>query len=95
MIQEKPFISETSPLGKSISRIDALDKVLGRAKFTADLCSQFPGLLHARVLRSPHAHARILTLDVSRAEKFPGVKGVVTDYGSNCRAMHCLVHGTG
>ena len=82
MIQEKPSLSDTSPLGKSISRIDALDKVLGRAKFTADLCSQFPGLLHAKVLRSPHAHARILNLDVSRAEKFPGVKGVVT--GKDC-----------
>ena len=82
MIQGKPSISDTSPLGKSISRIDALDKVLGRAKFTADLCPQFPGLLHAKVLRSPYAHARIVSLDISRAERLPGVKGVVT--GKDC-----------
>ena len=82
MIQANPSIPETSPLGKSILRIDALDKVLGRAKFTADLCSQFPGLLHVKVLRSPYAHARIVSLDISQAEKFPGVKGVVT--GKDC-----------
>ena len=58
-----------SVIGKSIPRVDALDKVLGRAQFTADLQRNFPGLLHTKVLRSPHAHARIAKLDT-----FPGGK---------------------
>ena len=73
-----------SVVGKSIPRVDALDKVLGRARFTADLRSIFPGLLHTKVLRSPHAHARIVKVDTSRAETLPGVLTVVT--GKDCPA---------
>ncbi|MFC2001490.1 xanthine dehydrogenase family protein molybdopterin-binding subunit [Chloroflexota bacterium] len=68
-------MTELSVVGKNIPRVDALDKVTGRTKYTAD----FEGpLLHAKILRSPHAHARIISIDTSRAEKFPGVRGVVT-----------------
>ena len=83
-----------SVVGKSIPRVDALDKVLGRAQFTADLHRNFPGLLCAKVLRSPYAHARIVNLDTSRAEKLPGVRAAVT--GKDCpekisaRAPHIL-----
>jgi CO/xanthine dehydrogenase Mo-binding subunit len=82
MSDEKVRISWPSVVGKSVPRLDALDKVLGKTEFMADLQKQFPDLLHAKVLRSPHAHARIVTLDVSRAEKLPGVKAVVT--GKDC-----------
>jgi xanthine dehydrogenase molybdenum-binding subunit len=57
-------------------RHDGVDKVTGRAQYGADL--QMAGLLYGHVLRSPHAHARIKRIDTSKAEKFPGVKAVVT-----------------
>jgi CO/xanthine dehydrogenase Mo-binding subunit len=69
-------------IGLSIPRVDALDKVLGRAQFTADLHRNFPGLFHVKVLRSPHAHARIANLDTSSAVELPGVRAVVT--GKDC-----------
>ena len=57
-------------------RHDGTDKVTGRAQYGADI--QLPGLLHGKILRSPHAHARIKSIDTSRAEALPGVKAVVT-----------------
>ncbi len=65
------------PVGKSVPRVDAYEKVTGAAIFTDDL--QFgPGLLHCRVVRSPHPHALIRSLDVNRALEVDGVKAVVT-----------------
>jgi carbon-monoxide dehydrogenase large subunit len=64
-----------------VPRIDALEKVTGEAVFTDDL--QFgPGLLHGRVVRSPHPHALIKRVDVSKALALPGVRAVVT--GEDC-----------
>jgi len=57
-------------------RHDGIDKVTGRARYGADV--SLPGMLHGKVLRSPHAHARILGIDVSRAAALPGVKAIVT-----------------
>ena len=57
-------------------RHDAVDKVTGRAQYGADVTA--PGLLHGRILRSPHAHARIKSIDTSKAEAYPGVRAVVT-----------------
>ena len=57
-------------------RPDGVDKVTGRAKYGADL--HLPNMLVGKVLRSPHAHARIRSIDTARAEKLPGVKAVVT-----------------
>ncbi len=57
-------------------RHDGLDKVTGRANFGADLA--LPGMLEGAILRSPHAHARILRIDTSEASKLPGVRAVVT-----------------
>ncbi|MHA0111169.1 hypothetical protein ACXYUI_29185, partial [Klebsiella pneumoniae] len=57
-------------------RPDGVDKVTGRARFGADL--SLPGQLTGRVLRSPHPHARIRSIDMSAAEKLAGVKAVVT-----------------
>ena len=67
---------EYSVVGTRPRRHDALDKVTGHAAFGADV--QMAGLLYGRVLRSPHAHARIRSIDASRALAFPGVKAVVT-----------------
>src|SRR3712207_4116088 len=63
-------------LGTRPIRHDGLDKVTGRAKYGADIT--MPGLLHGKILRSPHAHARIKAIDTSAAEALPGVKAVVT-----------------
>ena len=57
-------------------RHDGLDKVTGRANYGADL--SLPGMLHGAILRSPHAHARIKKIDVSKALAMPGVKAIVT-----------------
>jgi xanthine dehydrogenase molybdenum-binding subunit len=65
-----------SIVGQRAPRVDALDKVTGRAKYTADL--KLPGLLHGAFLHSPHAHARILRIDLSRAAALPGVKAILT-----------------
>ncbi len=64
-------------VGKSLPHIDAKEKVTGRLKFTGDLPA-LPGMLYARVLRSPHAHARIKEIDTTKAEALPGVGAVIT-----------------
>ena len=63
-------------IGTRPIRHDGLDKVTGRAKYGADI--NLPGMLHGKILRSPHAHARIRSIDTSAAEKLPGVKAVAT-----------------
>ena len=69
-------ITEYSVIGTNPRRHDATDKVTGRAQYGADIRLQ--GMLFGVVLRSPHAHARILSIDTSKAELHPGVKAVVT-----------------
>src|SRR5213596_3474766 len=68
-------------VGTRTIRPDGHDKVTGRARFGADF--NLPGQLIGRVLRSPHPHARIVSIDTSKAETLPGVKAVVTrdDFG--------------
>ncbi len=68
--------SELKWVGTRPVRPDGVDKVTGRAKFGADL--HLPGMLTGLVLRSPHPHARIKSIDVSQAIALPGVKSVVT-----------------
>ena len=69
-----PEEGKRSHIGKRISRIDGPDKVSGRAKYTYDL--NRPGMLFAKVVRSPYAHAKVVSIDTSVAEKMPGVKAV-------------------
>ena len=63
-------------VGRSVPRTDAVDKVTGRARYVTDL--ELPGMAHARLLRSPYAHARLVRVDVSRARELPGVYAVLT-----------------
>ncbi len=63
-------------VGKNTPRPDGVDKVTGRARYGDDMI--VPGMLHAKILRSPHAHARILSIDTSKAEALKGVKAVLT-----------------
>src|SRR6476469_2847722 len=63
-------------IGQRTIRPDGMDKVTGRAQFAAD--TTMPGMIWGKVLSSPHPHARIKSIDTSKAEKLPGVKAVVT-----------------
>jgi xanthine dehydrogenase molybdenum-binding subunit len=71
---DKP--NEYKVIGTSPLRHDGVDKVTGRAAFGADI--RLPGMLYGAVLRSPHAHARIKSIDTSKAEKLSGVHAVIT-----------------
>ncbi len=62
-------------VGKNWTRLDGADKVSGRSIFADDV--RLPGMLFGKVVRSPHAHARILSIDTSAAEALPGVKAVI------------------
>ena len=70
------LINKFNYIGTRPNRPDGLDKVTGRAKYGADFNA--PNMLHAAVLRSPHAHARIVKIDTSKAEALSGVKAFVT-----------------
>ncbi len=63
-------------VGRATPRLDGVAKVTGQARYTYDIT--LPGMLYGMILRSPHPHARILSIDASRAARLPGVKAVVT-----------------
>ncbi len=69
-------MNKFSVIGQSVPRIDGWAKATGSAMYTDDL--SLPGMLIGKLLRSPHAHARILSIDVSKALALPGVKAVIT-----------------
>jgi xanthine dehydrogenase molybdenum-binding subunit len=71
---------EFSVIGRDVDRVDALEKVTGNAVYAGDMA--LPNMLYAKCLRSPHAHARIKRIDVSKAVGLPGVKGII--YKDNC-----------
>src|SRR4051812_18177395 len=73
-------ISALNVVGKFTSRIDAVERTTGKAKYSGDV--QLPGMLYARVLRSPHPHAKIRAIDVSKALALPGVRAVISH--DNC-----------
>tara|TARA_A100001037_G_scaffold52259_2_gene44303 strand:- start:162 stop:2579 length:2418 start_codon:yes stop_codon:yes gene_type:complete len=72
--------TETAPattvIGSGMRKVDGLEKSTGRAVYTDDVT--LPGMLHGKILRSPHPHARILSIDTSRAEALEGVHAVIT-----------------
>lgn len=76
MAFDAPKTTGFTAVGTTPDRPDGIDKVTGRAKFGADASA--PGMLHAAIVRSPHAHARIVRIDTSKAEALNGVKTVVT-----------------
>ena len=70
------IVTNNKWIGQRTIRPDGVDKVTGRAAFAAD--TTMPGMIWGKVLRSPHPHARIKSIDTSKAEALPGVKAVVT-----------------
>lgn len=69
-------MSDFSVIGRRVPRVDAWEKATGEARYTDDF--SLPGMLHGRLLRSPVAHARIVSIDASRAKALPGVAAVIT-----------------
>ncbi|HLW58340.1 MAG TPA: xanthine dehydrogenase family protein molybdopterin-binding subunit [bacterium] len=69
---DEPF----TVVGTPVTRVDGQERVSGAARYTVDLYP--PGMLHGAVLRSPHAHARVVRLDTAKAERFPGVRAVLS-----------------
>jgi 4-hydroxybenzoyl-CoA reductase alpha subunit len=69
-------MNEPSLIGQSVPRVDARAKVTGSAQYADDF--SLPGMLHGRLLRSPLAHARIVSIDTRRARALPGVAAVIT-----------------
>ncbi|MFA5060313.1 MAG: molybdopterin cofactor-binding domain-containing protein [Candidatus Omnitrophota bacterium] len=65
-----------NPVGKSVPKIDGKGIVTGQIKYVFDV--SFPNMLVGKMIRSPHPHARIISIDTSKAEKLPGVKAIVT-----------------
>ena len=66
-------------------RHDGVDKVTGAAKYGAD--TQLAGMLHGKILRSPHAHARIRSIDTSKAEALTGVFAVAASKDFPCSSL--------
>ena len=97
--QEAPVSDrQFAVVGTRPVRPDGIDKVTGHAKYGADLYAS--DMLVGKILRSPHPHARIRSIDVSKAQALPGVKAIVTadDFGSvkqSLRAVleNCMAQG--
>src|SRR5438552_16958380 len=69
-----PEAEKRTLIGKRVSRIDGPLKVSGRAKYSYDIKRE--GMLNGKILRCPHAHATVVSIDISAAEKMPGVEVV-------------------
>ena len=78
-----PTLASLKTVGHSTPRIDAVERVTGKATYSGDV--HLTGMLYARILRSPHAHAQIRKIDVSKAQALPGVKLVLTH--ENCTVV--------
>ncbi len=74
-----PPNEELAVIGKPALRHDGRAKVTGAVRFTADI--SLPGMLHARILRSPLPHARVRSIDISAASRHPGVRGILVIAG--------------
>jgi xanthine dehydrogenase molybdenum-binding subunit len=80
-------VEPLNTVGHDIPRVDAYERVTGRATYTRDI--KLPGMLYARLLRSDVPHAHIRSIDTSKAEALPGVRAVIT------HETHQLIYGSG
>ncbi|HET7044759.1 MAG TPA: xanthine dehydrogenase family protein molybdopterin-binding subunit [Gaiellaceae bacterium] len=78
-------------VGRPAPRVDGRDRATGKARYTADV--RLPGMLHTALLRSPHAHARVVRVDFSRALEAPGVRGVLGPGEIPQLAEEAVYHG--
>ena len=84
--EKYPWPANPTIIGKRIPRLDGPAKVTGQAKYAYDI--NRPGGLHGRILRSPHPHARIVAIDLSAAEKAPGVRAVMPVLKAGDKVMY-------
>ena len=63
-------------IGRPTARVDAVERVTGEAKYSRDI--KLPGMLYGQVLRSPHPHARVRSIDITEASRLPGVRAIIT-----------------
>ncbi|MFC1866789.1 xanthine dehydrogenase family protein molybdopterin-binding subunit [Thermodesulfobacteriota bacterium] len=71
-----------SIIGKPVSRLDAVSKVTGEGLYCDDM--RLPGMLYGKILRSPHPHAKIVSIDIDKAKKKAGVRAVITASDTPC-----------
>lgn len=69
-------VTPLQTIGHDTPRVDAVERVTGAAKYSRDI--KLPGMLYGRILRSPHPHARIVSVDTSAALALPGVRAIIT-----------------
>ncbi len=77
-----PAWKKTAVIGKRLPRVDAYERVSGSAAYPSD--TLLPDMLYGVILRSPHAHARVVSVDTREAEKMPGVRAVITGSTPGC-----------
>jgi len=85
-------MAEHAVIGKSVPRVDAVPKVTGAAQYAGDIV--LPRMLFGKILRSPHPHARILSIDTRKAERLLGVKAVITGKRDTAGIRYGLFPGT-
>ena len=66
---------EFKVVGKKVERVDAFERLTGEAKYASDI--YLPGMLYAKILRSPHPHAKVINITTSKAQALPGVKAIL------------------
>ena len=81
-----------SVVGQSVIRRDLPEKLTGRAKYSADL--KLPGMLYGHILRSPHPHADIISIDTDAAAQVPGVLAIITPFDVPRRPVSSIAADT-
>ena len=81
-----------SVVGQSVTRRDLPEKLTGQAKYSADI--KLPGMLYGHVLRSPHPHANIVSMDTTEAAQAPGVLAIITPFDVPHRAVAPIAQDT-
>ena len=81
-----PWPQQRRLLGTKIPRLDGPEKSTGRARYTFDI--NRPGMLHAKILRCKHAHARIRNIDTAAAQKVPGFRAIQTIAAANAELFY-------
>jgi len=77
---------EYKVIGKKVERVDAFDRLVGEAKYAADI--YLPEMLYVKILRSPHPHAKVVKIDLVKAQSLPGVKAILTSADVPDFAIH-------
>ena len=85
-------MTSMSVVGQNVTRRDFPEKLVGQARYSADL--KLPGMLYGQVLRSPHPHANIVSIDTEQAERLPGVEAIITPFNVPRRAIAPIAQDT-